>query len=156
MSEALRIVEAHLDALARQSEAWKEDHDKAMACYRLEEVIAYAIFVFDRIVAHDNHWHSEIFNKNAAYNDDLDREIETLFRLWSAQALICLDCAKTMSQQGFRVDGADRLQSQQEEALGILTPDEEFFNSDNLVKLRDSSIDDYRRGDTTEVRSWRE
>jgi hypothetical protein len=123
------------------------DHDAAMKCYEIQERAAYLVFVFERISHADEEIHAENLGDSSQEAADVLKALEELYAKWYATATECLQVIERAEAEGFEVDGSDAFRRYHREARGVLTPDEEFFQGDKLVELRDEAIDANQKED---------
>ena len=150
MSQDTLWMHDQLKLYEKRSETWKAQHDEAMYCLDFENWLALGVFLFERITRTDER-HREITYANPdAYSAELDREIRGLYEVWSRAIPASLDRLADLESRGFRVEKVDEYRRCCEEAVGILTPDNEFFVGDKFVALRDEAIDSHLAGGTLE------
>jgi hypothetical protein len=163
-SSRLNAVRRCLRSCEAGRELWKEDHDLAMVCCDVQEQLALLSYLFERINRADEAAREAIFAGRQDYNPEFDLELESVFRQWSDVAGKYLDMVGKLELQGFSVEGTDELRGRLGEAVGLLTPDEQFFTPDDapeadgelsriekLVQLRDEALAAHRRGATEEM-----
>ena len=150
MSQDTLWMHDQLKLYEKRSETWKAQYDEAMYCLDFENWLAHGVFLFERITRMDER-HREITYANPdAYSAELDREIRGLYEVWSRAIPASLDRLADLESRGFRVEKVDEYRRCCEEAVGILTPDNEFFVGDKFVALRDEAIDSHLAGGTLE------
>ena len=150
MSQDTLWMRDQLKLYEKRPESWKARHDEAIPCLDFENWLAHGVFLFERITRMDER-HREITYANPdAFSDELDREIHSLYEVWSRAIPDSLDRLAELESRGFRVDKAEEYRRCCEEAVGILTPDNEFFVGGKLIALRDEAIDSHLAGGTLE------
>lgn len=148
-STGFRLVDDKVDFYRRHAESWKDAHDAAMACFEVEELLALGIAAFDSINRADE-WLREQVVAGAEYDAGEDAKIEALYQKWLAGSALLAAILSQLEQRFEEVRGAEEFRRCYREVQGILTPDEEFFIHDALVRARDEAIDAHRRGETVE------
>jgi hypothetical protein len=154
-SSRLNAVRRCLRSCEEGRELWKESHDLAMACCDVQEQLALLSYLFERINRADEATRESVF----AGRQDYSAELEGIYRLWADVAGKYLDVVGNLESRGFGVEGADELRSRLREAVGLLTPDDQFFTPsdgqssrvEKLVQLRDEALAAHRRGETEEM-----
>jgi hypothetical protein len=121
MARTTDILNLQLDSLAEQAEAWKKDHDAAMACRDLEEVIAFGNYVFERIRAMDEEWSAEARAAGTMPSEGDAKAVANLYDKWRHCARIAMSQAAVFEKAGHMVKGADRLREFCREVDGILS-----------------------------------
>ena len=146
-----RMVRDRLESYRKHSESWEVTHDEAMACFEFEGLLALGIDAFEAINRADEWLRSRVASGKAKYDAVETAKIEALYQQWMQASDVILEMLAEVEKQ-FEVCGAEEFRRCYREVQGILTPDEEFFAHDSLVKLRDEAIDSHRRGETVEIK----
>jgi hypothetical protein len=121
MVDAARLLHDQMKFAQSQAEDWKRDHEDAGKCYVLGEGTAAD-----------------------------DAVVTRLYQSWMQGAEIIAPQIAEMEAKGFQIEGSQDFRSAYREVKGILTADDEFFDSERLAEMRDKAIDAHRRGDTEE------
>ena len=127
-------------------EDWKTSHDELVQiCWPAENFIAKANFHFDRIMKLDLEIQKHLFKGPDEYLVLLHMARNTAAQ-WLAGAVYMRDTVKQLLAEYGTVDGYDELKANIEATQSFLTPDAEFFNSDELAEARDQAIESHRAG----------
>lgn len=145
-----QFVERELSLYVEASEQWKQDHTQAMACYTFEDLLERGVLVYRVIVNADEHWRADVAAGRKPYEKSVDEALREAFQFWLRPYAFIADRLEYFEKSGFEVKHAREFRSCAREVLGILTPDDQFFVDDELVKLRDKAIDDHRSGNCIE------
>jgi hypothetical protein len=121
----------------------------------LEEILALGIFVFERIGHADELSRAAIFGGKLPYDPAQEKEIEEHYREWADIAKSCLTVLGLAEGNAIPLAGAARFRDCYHEVEGILTSDEDFFQDDALVELRDQALETHRRGESTDMEGRR-
>src|SRR6476646_4540379 len=121
MVRAADKLERHLSFYEAQSDAWRADHDDARACADLGEVIAAALFVYDRIKHIDSEWSEELVAANELPGEGDARAMESLYAKWGAKAAVDLRRAEGLAARGFAIEGLDRFREAYQDGRSILS-----------------------------------
>ena len=108
-----------------------------------------AIVTLKLIKSHDVAWHQAMFEETIPYNEADHEGLLDLHRAWYSSAgklLNYLDEA-VLTPSEIRV-----LRSSLAEVKSALTPDDEFFEGDELDKLVEQAIDEHSRAETDEMK----
>lgn len=148
--ERISFIQKEVDRFRGDVEDWKSRHDElAQRCWFCENMIAMGNFVFGRIMRLDMDIQKHVFN-SAKINDPVEPELLNSARkqaaAWLESALSVQKDAEQLLKEYGAVDGYQEMKSNIEDARAFLTPDHEFFDSDELADARDKAIDDYRAG----------
>lgn len=137
------IVSAYAEA-----EPWKEDHDTAMICFSVEQMVSWGNRLFRGLCEDDEIWQTHVLESNVAYDSDWQENLLDLFRKWRRGSERLLTQIEWLEGSGFEVRGSSEFRRNCIEARGILTDDDKFFVGEALINLRDEAIDEHRRGGT--------
>jgi hypothetical protein len=121
MVRAATTVERALGFYGAESDAWRHDHDDAVAAADLREVIAAAMFVYGRIKHIDDEWSAELRGINALPQEGDARAVERLYAKWAEKAGVDLRRAEELAAKGFRVDGLEPFRLAYHEAQALLS-----------------------------------
>jgi hypothetical protein len=144
------IAERMISAYA-ETETWKDQHDKAVLCFEIEEFIAWGNRIFQGLSEDDAHWHGSVFfNQKVSFSKCLLEKLEQLYRDWLTASERIMSTIGDLEGWGFEIRGVEEFRRNCREVRGMFAPDDEFFQSDSLVELRDEAIDEHRQGKTTD------
>jgi hypothetical protein len=149
MGEVSELVRREIELYRQVSEAWKADHDAAIACYDFHDLLGKGIAAFESISRYDEEFRRRVF-AGQPFDAELNKQILELYRMVSEPCQDILDTLARFERAGFKVDSAERFRSCCRELEGILSEPRDFFSDDSLVKMRDEAIDANRRGDVSE------
>lgn len=138
---AERLLSAYQDA-----EPWKVEHDARMECFQIEDAITAGNALFALVSEYDFQWHERVMSGVWPYSEASERPPEALYRLWLGAAERVLERAETRTREGHAIKGLEEYRDNVREARGVLTPDDDFFTSEELADLRDAAIEDHRAG----------
>lgn len=126
-----RLMEAYA-----ADEPWKPDHDKAMACRDIEDLLTDGILLFRRIGEIEANYQRHALAGRDQNIEACVKEIDDLYRAWVDASQRWLMKAEQMSARGFTVEGLDAFRSTIEEAwnlLGNLEVERDMKPLDELV-----------------------
>jgi len=149
---AFAVVRDAIESYQRhaENEPWKIDHDAAMKCYDLEEMLWVGNGIFDAITQFDENYRARCFAGVTEYDTNHPNTIKEAYAWWLRPSKkIRADIEKCLQRFG-HVENSEGFLSRCREAEGILTEDASFFTG--LVNLRDEAIDDLRAGNVSECR----
>jgi len=131
-------------------ELWRADHDAlANDLWPVQELLEMANRAVGKFIALDAEVRRSARGGGISEEDyeRLDSKIEALFEQWLATSkLLKPDVERLLSLYGSVEDAAAFL-AHVREVEGMLASDDEFFDHDEIAKLRDEAIASYRRGD---------
>ncbi len=149
MSTALERIRKQVQLLAEETqEPWQRDHDEALKCFEAGQWIEALNFFFDQLMLLDTKWRSEIYRGQRPHDAAFDQLLGKVVPEWVRAASDRLKAVEELERAGYAVDGANDLRRRIADAKGMTTPDDEFFNNDKLVALRDAALEEHRRGET--------
>ncbi len=150
MSKLHDLVRREVELYRDYSELWKTEHNRAMACYKFEDLLAKGIQAFEDINRYDELYRSGVYSGRVKSDQKVVDGIKSLYALWLLPRDYLTRRMRALEKDGFKIKNAKEFRSCCREAVGILTPDEEFFQGEKLVQLRDAAIDANRQGDVSE------
>ncbi len=115
MKNAERILAAYT-----QAEPWKADHDAAMQCFEMEEILAVGDLALRLIFHRDAAWQEHVASGKIPYKKDEDVQIGDFYKSWVEVSERMLSVIKALADVGFVVNGADDFELQLEEARSLL------------------------------------
>lgn len=142
------IARGQIDIIDEQ---WKANHIEAMAFWAFEDFLRFCIEAFDRIGRQDEGWRRLVLRGERSFSADEEKELLELYSLWERTCSKLLEPLSVVEKRGYTIECAARFRACVREAKGILTADEDFFDSDALAELRDRAIDDNRHGEVEHV-----
>jgi len=148
--EARESIDLYETRTETYAERWKKEHDEAMECINLEELIAFGITIFDLINRLDEIWRRKVHENRIPYNPDVDAAIETLYAKWMGPFDRVMAQVNKFRQAGYNVAGEQEFISAHREVKGILTSASDFFTDEKLADLKDNAIDEHLRGNLIE------
>lgn len=146
-TDAFKVVQ---DALSSYNERWKEDYEAAMKCRDLEDWLYVGNGIFDAITRFDEKHQGRVFSGEIEFDPEHESLIKEAYRWWLGPCADFTSQIESLRRQNFDVNNSEQFLSNCREAMGILTDDAEFFDSEALIALRDEAIDEHRAGDSLE------
>lgn len=151
MDAAADLLHSKLRVYLRETELWKADHERAVAFFRFDDHLAVGIQLFESITRWDESWRCKVLAGEEQYDPMLANEIKEAYEWWLRPCAEVEAQLETCEREFGSTENGERFRQCYREAVGILTPDEEFFSGDALVQARDKAIDTHRRGGTVEL-----
>lgn len=142
-----RLTRRMISAYA-EIEPWKEDHDRALACYAVEDTLSWGLLLFQGLSEEDANWHTHVLESKIPYDEAQEAELIENYRNWLEASNRLLPTIGQLEEWGFEVRGAHEFRKKCREAHGVLTEDVVFFADEALVNLRDEAINEHRAGRT--------
>jgi len=131
-------------------ELWRADHDAAMNDpWPLQELVEIANRAFEKFEALD----AEVRRSSRAggISDEdyerLDLKIEALFQGWLATSRLLKQDVERFLSEDDSVEGVAAFLAHVREVEAMLALDDEFFDHEEIAKLRDAAIAASRRGE---------
>jgi hypothetical protein len=144
-------IDKRQELVRRNISFYRAQSESSEATRALEELLALAVFTFERLARIDDEWHSEGY-KGRPYDPDVDAALSTIYQDWFEISQRTLRSLEEAEASGQKLEGAVEFRKCYREAQGMLTPDDKFFTDEALVRARDQAIDEHRRGETIEMR----
>jgi hypothetical protein len=113
-----------MSALRRQiaayEESWKADHEAAMRCRDVEDVLAVGIMTFQLLERREQSWRDRVFRGTEDYRAEDDAATREGFDRWLATTEALLNRVAVLEQQFGSVEGAAELSRCAERARLLL------------------------------------
>jgi len=146
MVDAARLLHDQMKFAQSQAEDWKRDHEDAGKCYVLEMMLRIWSTFVSEINKLDNRSRLLALRGEGTASDEA--VVTHLYQTWMQGAEIIAPLSSELEAKGYQIEGSQDFRSAYREVKGILTADDEFFDSERLAEMRDKAIDAHRRGDT--------
>lgn len=145
----INFAEREVDRYQEDVNAWKPEHDPLNTDFWIwEDLVAKANFIFGRILELDTDIQEGVLTGKFEFDEEADVKVRDLLRQWSEVSVKVLQHVVQLEKLFGDVEGAQVLRANMKQAQSMLTPDSEFFNSEQLVELRDAAIEAHRSGQT--------
>ncbi len=114
----------------------------------LGEILAFGVALAITIDMVDANWRLSVLSGGDTDDPDQEGEIRRYYREWFRGAGGVVMHLGRLEAGGASVRWSDQFRRAYSEARGVLTPDDQFFAGDAMVRLRDEAIDAHRAGRT--------
>jgi hypothetical protein len=101
-----RALERQLGFYEEEAESWKSDHDRAMDCIDIQEVLSLGLYVFSRIRNIENQWTESLRDRGAVPRKEDAERLSHWFRLWLKVCDELIQDIKSLAQDGYQVESA--------------------------------------------------
>jgi hypothetical protein len=149
--ERIRFTQKEVGRYQEDVEEWKQAHESLRRdCWFWEKLIGKANRLFNQILDLDSDIRESVFSGEITAQEEerLHKEVVSLVQQWLQISQDFLRQVVRLEGEYGVVEGAQELRQHIKDAEGILTSDEQFFQGDELARLRDQAIDDHRAGRT--------
>ena len=142
-----------VDAYSENAEAWKPDHDLAMACGQLEDLLLAGIRSLHEIAVYHQGWQKQVLSGQQNPDLAMDQAVWDMYAWWLRPCTRVKRELRFFERQGFTVEHAaefrDCLQNLQNDRRGLVRPTAPIrpITSDHVQRLASSSIDTSRYDD---------
>jgi hypothetical protein len=119
VSQFLEVHLSQMKTLRSSVEAWKSDHDRAMACRNAEDSVHYVSHCYDELCRVDEVWRVDAAEGTFDYNKDAHELMERAFHFWLELAKATIAGAKEFRDAGYEVDELDELQARAARAESV-------------------------------------
>ena len=82
---------------------WEEDHDRALACFAIEEAMSFGNLIFRWVSERDAIWHTRVLESKIEYNEAEREEWIEVYRNWLGASERLLLTIARLEGQGFEV-----------------------------------------------------
>jgi hypothetical protein len=128
----------------------EKNHPDDKVALMAQLAVAYANGAFDFIAGFDVLWHTEMFSGATEYKPGEQEMILKTYGEWHANSIQILPTLDRFEAQGRPIQGADKLRANVRKAKGALTPDDDFFEGEELDRLAEEALAADDRGETVE------
>lgn len=90
-------------------DGWKHQHQEAMQCYRIEELIQVGLACYAMIDGANLVWRRHVAREERPFDAGIDDQFKGLFRDWRSSTTRVLESAVELRKRGFDVSGLDEL-----------------------------------------------
>lgn len=142
------FMQRQLRLYAEKPERWKLRHNEAMACYELDDVLSFGIYLFTTIRQRDTEWSEQVRSGEKTYSADDARKIGDMYRSWYQPCPELLKAIELFERDDYELVHAKRFKKCCEETQ-LLTS----FNVDRVASAmaRVSSGDASKRRSASEA-----
>ncbi len=151
MDAAADLLHSKLRVYLEETELWKADHERAMAFFCFDDHLAAGVQLFESITRWDEAWRSKVISGEQEHDPMVSQQIKEAYQWWLRPCAEIESQLDTFEREFGATENGEKFRRCHREAVGILTPDEEFFSDDALLRERDEAIDTNRRGGTVEL-----
>jgi hypothetical protein len=106
----------------------------------------------DHILDYDVRWRTAVFRGETDYDPAIEERIETGLRAWLNLTESLLAKLQPIRSWGFQPASLETLRPRIAEVRNMLTPDDEFFEGEELDDLTEKAIAEHEAGRTVEFR----
>jgi len=125
MSNQLEFLDEQLELCGNQAkEAWKPDHEFAMACRRVEDVVGLLLGVLVGIRRHNDRWAESAQQEEIGEGCELC--LANAYKRWLAEAKEVISLVDKCEEYGFEVKGAAKIRKAEHD-VSLLPLDIEAF-----------------------------
>ncbi len=139
-------LDALLTDFVDQARSYADDSDDSDAADKLALILMFGVSLAITIDVIDVNWRRAVLGKGEEYDPDQEAEILSHYRAWMLGAGGVVMHLERLEAGGAMVKWADQFRRAYGDAKGVLTPDDQFFSGDALVRMRDDAIDAHRAG----------
>ena len=142
-----------VDAYSENAEAWKPDHDLAMACGRFEDLLLTGIESLREIVTCHQGWQEQVLSGQHEPDLAMDQAIWDMYAWWLRPYTRVRRELLFFERQGFTVEHAaefrNSLQKLLDDQKGLVRPTSPIrpITSEHIQRLATSTIDTSRYDD---------
>lgn len=108
------------EQLEANVQAWKYDHDRAMACWEMEARLKLVMSLYEVIQTIDRHWGQETRSDSATFDEAAAGQIGDLYRIWLKPSQEVIRIIANLRRQGYAIEGADAFEQAYAATRGLL------------------------------------
>jgi hypothetical protein len=113
-----------LEAYAAGAEAWKRDHEEAMKCWDLEELVTVGNWLFRILTRAENEFYADSRSGRMPLEPAHKQTLLVAYRIWLAGSIQLLSRVEEFEAKDYQFKGADDLRSHRQEVERILDQQE--------------------------------
>ena len=142
-----------VDAYSENAEAWKPDHDLAMACGQLEDLLLAGIRSLHEITVYHQGWQKQVLSGQQNPGLAMDQAVWDMYAWWLRPCTRVKRELRFFERQGFTVEHAaefrECLENLQVDRRGLVRPTAPIrpITPEHVQRLASSSIDTSRYDD---------
>lgn len=131
-------VDFFVEELAGEREAWKSDHDAAMDCRDLEDLVRRGLGFYYMIRISDESWSRKVQSGQVGFDPDRARKIHAAYKWWLEP---CADLIAAIQEveASYTVDGAEEFRKCVRRARMIVRLDVESL-VESMKQLQDGDV----------------
>jgi hypothetical protein len=119
MTDTIKFLKSQIES----AEQWKNDHDRAMQCANLQDLIKLGITVHGIIRGVDDLWSRKVQSRAANFDPAIVNSLRAAYEWWIAPCAQIFSWISKFEEEGFKVDGATELRNAYSDVRGILRTD---------------------------------
>jgi hypothetical protein len=108
LNDQLKCCRVH----AQTVEPWKEEHDRAMACWTVDDLVSLLLFVLQRLRRHNTRWAQDVQKERGLFSWELARSFADAYRAWYETSQLALKAVDACQRHGFSVSEAAQLREE--------------------------------------------
>lgn len=94
---AKKMLSAYVDL-----EPWEEDHNRALACFAIEEAMSFGNLIFRWVSERDAIWHTRVLESKIEYNEAEREEWIEIYRNWLGASDACSSPSQGLKDRALR------------------------------------------------------
>lgn len=157
-SEIAANVERRIAEYQREQEGWKADHDRAMVCFQMEDLLRFGLTQYQSLVAFDESWTAQVFREECPFDKGIQAWFVKIFSDWlKTSELVAMAFEKIRVDyraRGFSMELWDQFSGALRECRALCGAVNGIEVIDAVVALRDAAIDEHRAGKSVELRDF--
>ncbi len=158
VSKRIEFTEEKLRIYREEAESWQAEHQQAMFCFDLHDILKEAIHYYQLITELELDWRDWSFENPDRFDAEIEKRIRSLFEMWHAtsknMSSLLGDLEGQYRERGFDSNLMLEFRRCLQNAESVLADQHSYFVSDAMVNLRDAAIDDLKQGNTCEMKAF--
>ena len=144
-----QILRDKVGAYEDECDLWKSDRDLAMLSFDIQELIHDGIKLFRDICRLDENWRLAVLEKRIPYDLDFEQKLRSVVQTFHrTSSAINRELIPLAEKAGHSLDRVNDFRGVCAAVKGMVTPDDEFFCDDALLRLQADAIDAHDDGRT--------
>ncbi len=122
-------VQAYRDSVEAEAEGWAKDHDDAIACRNVEQMIRLGVGLYDGLESADEKLRLDAARGKFVYTDEVDRAFGKLFRWWLDPCHLVEAEISALEAKSYTVELASAFRERCARARSVLAESAEQYSS---------------------------
>lgn len=152
MEKRAGFVDRKVQIFKEEQESWKDEHDTALACFELEQLIKDGIRLYEDICRLDEEWHLHVYGNPDSFVQSFSDRLRDLFSKWFGVTSGLLKIFQTAhanyAARGFDMDSFSKLCGSYKQCEAIFNP---AVRTVECAELATVALELHRAGETEEM-----
>jgi hypothetical protein len=117
---------------------------------KIDDFVSRSLAILDHLLECEASWRTFVFQGKTEYDVEIEKHVEESLKDWADRADGFLSSFDTLVSGGISAESVETFRSRVAEVRGMLTPDDEFFEGEELDDLAAQAITEHESGATVD------